>query len=159
LVPENQRIARKFMHTPELRTGIGGMTPTTYATGYLYAGMGWTTVNEAAVPVLSARHTHEELHDIPLVDKTTLVLMANNEIVMDLLEAGEMERARDVVSWLIWAAKAYGVKAVNPGGVAAWKWGRNANTLHAPIENYKTVTPSRIITSLAAIVDDLKLPH
>src|SRR6186713_1514404 len=84
LVPENQRIARKFMHTPELRTGIGGMTPTTYATGYLYAGMGWTTVNEAAVPVLSAKHTHEEMHDIPIVDKSTLLLMANNELMLDL---------------------------------------------------------------------------
>src|SRR5262249_32862416 len=152
-VPENQRAARKFLHTTDRRAGLGGMTPTTFATGYLYAGMGWTTVNEAAVPILSARHTHEELHDIPLVDKTTLVLMANNEIVMDLLEAGEMERARDVVAWLIWAAKGYGVKAVNPGGVAAWKWGKNANTLHAPVEHYRTVTPSRIITSLAAIVD------
>jgi formylmethanofuran dehydrogenase subunit A len=159
LVPENQRAARKFLHTTERRAGLGGMTPTTFATGYLYAGMGWTTVNEAAVPILSARHTHEELHDIPLVDKTTLVLMANNEIVMDLLEAGEVERARDVVAWLIWAAKAYGVKAVNPGGVAAWKWGKNANSLHAPVEGYKTVTPSTIITSLATIVDDLKLPH
>src|SRR3954468_20871236 len=113
LVPENQRLARKFMHTPELRTGIGGMTPTTYATGYLYAGMGWTTVNEAAVPILSAKHTHEELHDIPIVDKTAVVRMANNGILLDLLEAGEYERARDVVAWLIWAAKAYGVKAVN----------------------------------------------
>ena len=59
LVPENQRIARKFVHTSELRAGIGGLTPTTFATGYLYAGMGWTTVNEAAVPILSAKHTHE----------------------------------------------------------------------------------------------------
>src|SRR5918996_3965312 len=42
LVPENQRIARKFVHTPELRAGIGGLTRTTFATGYLYAGMGWT---------------------------------------------------------------------------------------------------------------------
>ena len=92
LVPENQRAARKFLHTPELRSGLGGMTPTTFATGYLYAGMGWTTVNEAAVPILSARHTHEELHDIPIVDKTSLVLMGNNEIVLDLLESGD-ERA------------------------------------------------------------------
>ena len=52
--------------------------------------------------------------------------MANNEIVLDLLEAGELERAKHVVAWLIWAAKVYGVKAVNPGGVAAWKWGKNA---------------------------------
>ena len=159
LVPENQRAARKFLHGLDRRAGLGGMTPTTFATGYLYAGMGWTTVNEAAVPILSARHTHEELHDIPIVDKTSLVLMANNEFVLDLLEAGEIERARQVVAWLVWAAKAYGLKAVNPGGVEAWKWGKNANTLHAPIEGYKTVTPAQIIASLAGMADDLGLPH
>jgi formylmethanofuran dehydrogenase subunit A len=159
LVPENQRAARKFLHGLDRRAGLGGMTPTTFATGYLYAGMGWTTVNEAAVPILSARHTHEELHDIPLVDKTSLVLMANNEFVLDLLETGEVERARDVVAWLVWAAKAYGIKAVNPGGVEAWKWGKNANTLHAPIEGYRTVTPAMIIGSLAQIADALQLPH
>jgi len=159
LVPENQRAARKFLHTPELRSGLGGMTPTTFATGYLYAGMGWTTVNEAAVPILSARHTHEELHDIPIVDKTSLVLMANNEFVLDLLESGEPERAQHIVAWLIWAAKAYGVKGVNPGGVAAWKWGKDAKTLFDPVEGYSRVTPAMIISSLAAIVDELGLPH
>jgi len=159
LVPENQRAARKFIHTPERRTGIGGMTPTTFATGYLYAGMGWTTVNEAAVPILSAKHTHEELHDIPIVDKATLLLMANNEIVLDLMEAGETERARHVVAWMIWASKVYGVKAVNPGGVAAWKWGKNASTLHEPIEGYQNVTAAKIIAGLAQIIDDLGMPH
>ena len=140
LVPENQRIARKFMHSPELRAGIGGLTPTTFATGYLYAGMGWTTVNEAAVPILSAKHTHEEMHDIPIVDKSTLLLMANNELMLDLLEAGEFEQAKSLVGWLIWSAKTYGIKAVNPGGVAAWKWGKNANLLHEPIAGYKSIT-------------------
>src|SRR5712692_4972980 len=159
LTPENYRRAMSFLHTPEHRAGLGGVTPTTFATGYLYAGMGWTTVNEAAVPILSARHTHEELHDTPIVDKSCLVLMANNEIVLDLLEAGELERATHVVAWLIWAAKAYGVKAVNPGGVAAWKWGKNANTLSEPIEGYSKVTAARIIAGLARIVDDLHLPH
>ena len=118
-----------------------------------------TTVNEAAVPILSARHTHEELHDIPIVDKTALVLMANNELVLDLLEAGEEERARHVVAWMIWAAKAYGVKAVNPGGVAAWKWGKNASALFEPVEGYQRVTPANIVGRLAAMVDELKLPH
>ena len=159
LVPENQRAARKFLHAPDRRAGIGGITPTTFATGYLYAGMGWTTVNEAAVPILSAKHTHEELHDTPIVDKSSLLLMANNEIVLDLLETGEVERAKHVVAWLIWAAKVYGVKAVNPGGVAAWKYGKNASELHQPIEGYLQVTPAKIISSLAGIVDELRLPH
>ena len=57
---------------PTRRMGLGGLTPTTFATGYLYAGMGYTTVIEAAVPVLSAKHTHEELRDTPIVDKACL---------------------------------------------------------------------------------------
>lgn len=159
LTPENYRQARRFVHSPQRRMGLGGITPTTFATGYLYAGMGWTTVNEAAMPVLTARHTHEELHDVPIIDKSTLVLMANNEFLLDLLEANEPERARHVVAWLIWAAKAYGVKAVNPGGVAAWKWGKNASVLHDPVYGYDTLTPARIISGLAQICDDLGLPH
>ena len=121
--------------------------------------MGYTTVNEAAVPILSARHTHEELRDTPIVDKACCVLMANNEILLDLLEAGELERAKHVVAWHIWAAKAYGVKAVNPGGVAAWKWGKDAKGLFEPVAGYSKVTPAKIIAALASIVDDLGLPH
>src|SRR5438132_9145819 len=121
--------------------------------------MGYTTVVEAAVPVLSAKHTHEELRDTPIVDKLCNLLMANNEIVLDLLEAGEVERAKHVVAWLIWAAKAYGVKAVNPGGIVAWKFGKNASKLSEPVDGYRRVTPARIISGLAGIIDDLGLPH
>jgi formylmethanofuran dehydrogenase subunit A len=159
MTPENHRQAKAFLHTSERRAGLGGQTPTTFATGYLYAGMGYTTVIEAAVPVLSAKHTHEELRDTPIVDKGCCVLMANNEIVLDLLEAGEVERAKDVVAWLVWAAKGYGVKAVNPGGVTAWKWGKDAKILSEPVVGYNTVTPAVIISSLAQIVDHLGLPH
>jgi formylmethanofuran dehydrogenase subunit A len=159
MTPENQRQAVKFLHTSKRRTGIGGPTPTTFATGYLYAGMGYTTVVEAAVPVLSAKHTHEELRDTPIVDKACCVLMANNEMVMDLLEQGEYERAKDVVAWLIWAAKAYGVKAVNPGGVTAWKWGKDAKTLFDPVTGYSKVTPAVIISNLARMIDEMGLPH
>src|SRR5262245_9285639 len=159
MTPENQRAAAKFPPPPQRRMGIGGPTPTTFATGYLYAGMGYTTVVEAAVPVLSAKHTHEELRDTPIVDKAACLLMANNEIVMDLLEKGEYERAKDVVAWLIWAAKVYGVKAVNPGGVTAWKWGKDAKQLHEPVYGYSKVTPADIVSNLAKIVDQLGLPH
>ncbi len=159
MIPEDHRRNVPFTRTAVRRGGIGGSTPTTFVTGYLYAGLGYTTVNEAAVPILSARHTHEELRDTPIVDKACCVLMANNEIILDLLEAGELERARHVVAWNIWAAKAYGVKAVNPGGVTAWKWGKDAKSLNSPIPGYSKVTPRTIIAALADIVDELGLPH
>lgn len=159
MTPEDHRRTQAFIRSQSRRSGLGGMAPTTFATGYLYAGMGWTTVNEAAVPVLSARHTHEELADVPIVDKSCLVLMANNEIMMDLIQAGEYEKAKDVVAWYIWAAKAYGVKAVSPGGVAAWKWGEDAKQLTSPIAGYDKLTPGDIVKNLAKICDDLQLPH
>jgi formylmethanofuran dehydrogenase subunit A len=159
MIPEDHRRNAPFVRNQFHRGGIGGATPTTYVTGYLYAGLGYTTVNEAAVPILSAKHTHEELRDTPIVDKACCVLMANNEILLDLIEAGELERARHVTAWNIWAAKAYGVKAVNPGGVAAWKWGKDAKALNEPVTGYNKVTPAKIIKALARIVDELCLPH
>ena len=159
MIPEDHRRAAPHVRTSIRRAGIGGSTPTTHITGYLYAGLGYTTVNEAAVPILSARHTHEELRDTPIVDKSTCVLMANNEILIDLIEKGELERARHVMAWNIWAAKAYGVKAVNPGGVAAWKWGKDAKGLHETVPGFDKITPANIITALAGIVDGLGLPH
>ena len=159
MIPEDHRRNLAFVRDRIRHGGIGGSTPTTYITGYLYAGQGYTTVNEAAVPILTARHTHEELRDTPIVDKSTCVLMANNEIVLDLLEAGEYERAKEVVGWSIWAAKAYGVKAVNPGGVTAWKWGKDVKGFREPVPGYSKVTPADIVSSLAKIVDELRLPH
>ena len=50
MIPEDHRRNAPFVRTAVRRGGIGGSTPTTFITGYLYAGMGWTTVNEAAVP-------------------------------------------------------------------------------------------------------------
>lgn len=159
LIPEQHRKATPIFRGPHTRAGIVGTTPTTFATGYVYAGMGWTTANEAAVPALAAKHTHEELHDTPIIDRTCCVLMANNEIVLDLLENDEFERAREVVAWYVWAAKAYGIKAVNPGGVAGWKWGKDCKGLSDVVPGYKKVTPAKIVAALAQIADDLKLPH
>ena len=51
------------------------------------------------------------------------------------------------------------MKAVNPGGVAAWKWGKDAKGLSEPVAGYSKVTPAKIISTLAGIVDDLGLPH
>jgi formylmethanofuran dehydrogenase subunit A len=159
LIPEQHRKARPIFHSPHCRAGLAGTTPTTFATGYVYAGMGWTTANEAAVPIMSAKHTHEELRDTPIIDRCCCVLMANNEIILDLLENDEYERAKHVAAWQIWAAKAYGIKAVNPGGVAGWKWGKDCKGLSDVVPGYKKVTPAKMIAALAQIADELKLPH
>src|SRR5215472_15638124 len=63
--PEDKRKAPAVRRTPLTRSGTTGSVPSTFATGYLYAGMGYTTAFDAAIPPLSARHAHEEFHDTP----------------------------------------------------------------------------------------------
>src|SRR5436190_3988264 len=72
--PEDKRKAPPVRRTPTTRSGTTGSVPSTFATGYLYAGLGYTTAVDAAIPPLGARHAHEELHDTPLIDKGFLVL-------------------------------------------------------------------------------------
>ena len=39
----------------------------------------------------------------------------------------------------------HGRDMVNPGGVTAWKWGKDAKAVHEPVEGYSKVTPAKII--------------
>lgn len=145
--------------TGALRSGTGGTVPSTWTTGYRYAGLGYTTVMEAAVPPSGARVAHAELRETPIVDKGFYVLMGNNEYLMRAIARGEAGSARDFAAWLISAAKAYAIKIVNPGGVAAWKSRRaDVRGLDDPVDGLG-VTPRQIVRTLAAAAEELALPH
>jgi formylmethanofuran dehydrogenase subunit A len=161
-------IARKMRpedhrHDPIPRTslthgGVGKTVPSTFTTGYRYAAMGYTTAFDAAVPPLAARHAHEEFIDTPVVDKGFFVLMGNNEFIMQQIAAGEREKVRHYVAWLLQATKGYAIKLVNPGGVELWKFSGNAHGLDDDVTGF-SVTPRQIIQSLADVSMDLHLPH
>ncbi len=157
--PEDKRKATPVRRTPLTRSGTIGSVPSTFATGYLYAGMGYTTAFDAAIPPLSARHAHEEFHDTPVIDKGFFLLFGNNHYVMRQIAAKEPEKLKAFVAWLLHAAKSYAVKLVNPGGVEEWKGGRdNIHSLDQPVEHFG-VTAREIITNLAQTAMDLGLPH
>jgi formylmethanofuran dehydrogenase subunit A len=63
LRPEDKRRAEPVMRTKNTHSGTMGAVPSTFATGYKYAGLGYTTAFDAAVPPLGARHAHEEFED------------------------------------------------------------------------------------------------
>jgi formylmethanofuran dehydrogenase subunit A len=50
--PEDKRKAEKVVRTPGTRSGTVGSVPSTFATGYKYAGLGYTTAFDAAIPPL-----------------------------------------------------------------------------------------------------------
>jgi formylmethanofuran dehydrogenase subunit A len=143
------------------RSGTGGTIPTTFATGYRYAGLGYTTAMEAAVAPLSARHAHAELDDTPIIDAGLFALLGNDEYLFRQIAGGERARARDYAAWVLRAAGAYAIKIVNPGGVELWKRGappRNVTGLDDPLGS-TAVTPRRILETLTDAGNELGLPH
>jgi formylmethanofuran dehydrogenase subunit A len=159
MMPDEKRVSPPVKRSLLTRSGTTGSVPSTFATGYLYAGLGYTTAFDAAVPPLAARHAHEELQDTPIIDKGFYVLMGNNHYVMKQLQANEPEQLKAYVGWLLNSAKGYAAKIVNPGGVEVWKAsGGNVTGIDDHVE-YFDVTPRQIIRGVAQAADELGLPH
>jgi formylmethanofuran dehydrogenase subunit A len=144
--------------TKVTRSGVGYSVPSTFTTGYRYAKMGYTTVFEPATPPLKTRHTHEELRDIPIIDKGCFPLLGNNWFIMEYLKENKLEECAAYVSWLLNAIKGYAIKIVNPGGTEAWGWGKGISHLDEEVP-YFNVTPKEIVRWLCKINNILNLPH
>ena len=78
-----------------------GSVPSTFATGYRYAGLGYTTAFDAAIAPLGARHAHLEFADTPCIDKGFYTLMGNNHYLMQAIKDGEPAKIRALVGWLL----------------------------------------------------------
>lgn len=157
MCPEDHRDV-VIPRTSLTRSGVGHTIPSTFATGYHFAQLGYTTLMEAAGPPLGARHVHEELNDTPILDKGFFVLMGNNYFVLKFIAEGDFPKLRDYVAWLLEATGGYAIKIVNPAGVDTWKWGRNVNSLDEPADTFP-VTPRQIVVNLARVQQELGLPH
>jgi formylmethanofuran dehydrogenase subunit A len=144
--------------TATTRSGVGRSIPSTFTTGYRYARMGYTTICNPSMPPLEARHTHEELDDTPIVDKTTFPLLGDWWFVLELLKKGQIRECAAHVAWLIAATKGYAIKIVNPGGVESWGFGRNVKDIDDPVPNFG-ITPREIVRGLCEVNRILNLPH
>jgi formylmethanofuran dehydrogenase subunit A len=157
--PEDKRYAPHVSRTALTRSGTIGSVPSTFATGYLYAGLGYTTAFDAAVPPLSARHAHEELQDTPIIDKGFYLLMGNNHYALEQIAKKDNEKLKSFTAWLLESAKGYAIKLVNPGGVEVWKsGGANISEIDQDIGHFNC-TPRQIIQGLSQTAMDIGLPH
>ena len=141
------------------RSGGGHATPSTFLTGYRYAEMGYTAAFEPAMVAANARHTHAELADTPMIDKGCYVMLGNEDALLRMLAANaEQAAVDDYVGWMLQATQAMAVKAVNPGGINAFKFNTRELGFESPGPHYG-VTPRKIVAALARAVHDLGLAH
>jgi formylmethanofuran dehydrogenase subunit A len=158
--PEDKRRSPPISRTQVIHSGTMGSVPSTFATGYKYAALGYTTAFDAAIPPLGARHAHEEFDDTPCIDKGFYVLMGNNHYVMQSLKQGEPQNLKAFIGWLLTCTKGFAPKLVNPGGVEVWKSKQagNVSGLDSMVDHFE-VTPRQIIQGVAQAANELALPH
>jgi len=140
------------------RSGVGYSIPSTFTTGYRYSRMGYTTVMNPSMAPLGAKHTHEELNDIPMLDKGTFPLIGDWWFVLENLRKGDLEGCARHVAWMMNTTKGYAIKIVNPGGLESWGFGRNVHSIDDQVPNFG-ITPREIVQGLAKVNKMLNLPH
>ena len=160
LMPDDHRTDPHLRRLhPLMRSGSGGSVPSTFATGYRYAMLGYTTVMEAAAAPLGARQVIQELYDTPIIDKGFFSLLGNNVLLFQLIKEGRQDAVKQAVAWWLNAVKAYTAKLVNPGGIEMWKAGKPMLTKQTELIEGFGITPIQVIESIATAVDELGLPH
>jgi len=140
------------------RMEMGFSIPSTWKTGYAYSRMGYTFVNEAAMPPLLAPHVHEEIRDTPILDLAAMPVFGNNWFCLEYLKNKEIENNAAYIAWLLKATYGNAIKCVNPGGTEAWGWGENCVDINDPVP-YFDITPAEIIKGLIETNEYLGLPH
>jgi formylmethanofuran dehydrogenase subunit A len=120
--------------------------------------MGYTTVMNPSMAPLEAKHTHEELNDIPLLDKATYPLIGDWWFVLEYLRKGDIEGCARHVAWMMDITKGYAIKIVNPGGLESWGFGHNVHSIDDQVPNF-CITPREIMCGLAKVNTMLNLPH
>jgi formylmethanofuran dehydrogenase subunit A len=158
LLPEEHRAHRQAAEGL-CRCGSGHATPSTFTTGYAYARMGYAAAFEPAMLPVNARQAHQEMADIPIIDKGAYVMLGNDDLFLRLVreQAGE-QAIQDYVAWTLRATQALAVKIVNPGGISAFKF--NGRKLDLDEEGpFYGITPRRILTTLGDALEALGVPH
>lgn len=157
MLPEDHEAHPRF-RTEACRSGSGSIVPSTWATGYRYAELGYTTVIDPAVIPSNARHTHFEGADTPMLDTGGFAMLGNDDYLLRLLasEATQPE-INDYVAWMLHATQCIGIKVVNPGGISAFKFNQRRLDPDEPNAHYG-VTPRTILRTLSRSVHELGVP-
>jgi formylmethanofuran dehydrogenase subunit A len=138
---------------------LGGAAPSTLATGYRYAAMGYTACFEPAMLPSNARQAHMEMGDTPIVDKGAYALLGNDDFFLHLLASrASQAQINDYVAWTLHATQAIAIKVVNAGGISAFKFNQRKLDVDEPHVHYR-ITPRQVIGSLTRAVHELGVPH
>ena len=155
------RRARTRRRRPPARSGTGGTVPSTFTTGYRYAGLGYTTVVRRRGRAALARHSHARARRH--ADRRRRLLRAawaTTSICSARSPRANASGARDYAAWLLRSDRRLRDQDRQSGrrrGVEARQ--RDVTGLDDAGRAAATVTPRAILETLADAANALRLPH
>ncbi len=134
--------------------------PHLHETGWRYAGLGYTTAFDAAVPPAYAREALGELQALPCVDAGFFALVGNHQYLLQAVQDNDQDRVTQFLQSVMRNTGAWAAKVVNPGGVEDWKSGyrEGVGSIDQTLHRFQT-NPRSILRALAHANDQLALPH
>lgn len=159
LMPERPR-AKGAMRADKPWLGpLSCPVPNTWETGRRYLQMGYTACFEPAMLPANARQSHAEMRDTPWLDTGGYVVLGNDRMLLEWLQAGVPQAMiTDYVAWMLSAHAACAVKVVNAGGIDAFKFNQRKLDVDEKHLHFG-VTPRQILRALATAIEELRLAH
>ena len=143
---------RRSPHTALTRAGSGHALPSTLATGYRYAEMGYTACFEPAMLPANARQAHMEMGDTPIARQRRLRDARQRRLPVAApccRRSSDFERDQATTSpGRCTPRRRSRVKVVNPGGISAFKFNQRKLDVDEKHVHYG-VTPREMILTLA----------
>ncbi len=156
-----QLIARTRFAPSDFRDRVSGpFVPDLWMTGLRYAGLGYTTAIDAAIPCSSVGRAEQEIQRLPIIDAACLVLVGNHPEFLNAVTTGNSAAVEAHVRSAVAPRHVAGIKLVSPGAARDWKRGFRdpVNDIDQRLGSVNT-TPRAIIQALARAADAAGLPH
>ncbi len=159
-----QLLARTALTSSDLSRDLQGngpaFVPDIFRTGVCYAGLGYTTAVDAAIPPHACESARREIARMPVVDGHFLLLAGNQREMLETIARNDIDSLAETVRDLYQSHGAAGIKLVSPGDVNDWKsgWRTRINDIDQPLRTSPN-TPRSILGALARAVDAAHLPH
>ena len=159
LMPERPRATEPMRADKPWLGPLSCPVPNTWETGRRYLQMGYTACFEPAMLPANARQSHAEMRDTPWLDTGGYVVLGNDRMLLEWLQAGvPQSMITDYVAWMLTAHAACAVKVVNAGGIDAFKFNQRKLDVDEKHLHFG-VTPRQILRALAIAIEELQLAH
>jgi formylmethanofuran dehydrogenase subunit A len=134
--------------------GMQGVSLDPVASARALVQTGFTTIAVDGISPFTALDVHQQLQRLPIVNKITVLDVANFQLLTGFLKSGAVNYAAAVACSLLARFKGYGLSCIGPGSTLTWSGAHpvKSRSIREPLPFLNT-SIEKILTDLSTIHD------